>query len=453
MRYLKRFLVKITYFTFKKIAWLGQGLGKILTYFAKPFGFIFQKISRYLVLPLYKAQSFVRRKLLNFYSPAKSKFFVFLTKKYIVHALIVVLTFVVFVGNINAQDIRREDFGEETIIFALFNDQPQYELVEETAVYQPQQKILSYLDKSLQVGEANIVLDNNQITEQQLADSLSTITEGGAAVVKPNITETGFSTATRKKIITHEVKEGETISIIAEKYGISTNTVLWANDLTANSVIKPGMALDILPISGVKHEVKSGDTVKALATKYKVEEEEIVEYNMLGEDKVLAVGQDLIVPGGVKQQVYTTTTQYVTRPSVSIGNLLSQPTTSRGSSTGSGKMLWPTSWRVITQYYHWGHHGLDIDGDYNSPIYAADSGVVEFAGWQNGYGNCYIVNHGNGIKTLYAHLSKLYAVRGQQVVRGDTLGMMGTTGWSTGTHLHFEVQVNGVKKNPLDYIR
>jgi murein DD-endopeptidase MepM/ murein hydrolase activator NlpD len=118
------------------------------------------------------------------------------------------------------------------------------------------------------------------------------------------------------------------------------------------------------------------------------------------------------------------------------------------------KLQWPTSGHSITQKYNPPEHtGLDIDGEFDSPVYAAEAGVVEFVGENEGYGNTYIINHGNGLKTLYAHLSKMFAKVGQQVARGEVLGLIGDTGWATGTHLHFEVMVNEEKQNPEEYIK
>ncbi len=118
------------------------------------------------------------------------------------------------------------------------------------------------------------------------------------------------------------------------------------------------------------------------------------------------------------------------------------------------RLLWPTSGHVVTQYYGWKHTGIDIDGDYSSPLYAAADGVVETAGWNSGgYGLQIIVDHPNGMKTRYAHSSKLFVKVGDSVKKGQVIAMMGTTGRSTGTHLHFEVYTNNKRANPLSYIR
>lgn len=116
-------------------------------------------------------------------------------------------------------------------------------------------------------------------------------------------------------------------------------------------------------------------------------------------------------------------------------------------------MNWPAGVRKITQYFSWRHTGLDIAGPLGTPIYAADSGTVEIEGWGSGYGNQIVINHGGGKKTRYAHLSKFYVEKGEAVTKGQAIAAMGSTGWSTGSHLHFEVIINGTKYNPLNYIK
>ena len=121
--------------------------------------------------------------------------------------------------------------------------------------------------------------------------------------------------------------------------------------------------------------------------------------------------------------------------------------------TVANKMAWPTVGNRITQYYSWRHKGLDIANKTGTPLFAADTGTIEFVAWSNGYGYNIIINHGGGKKTRYAHMSKFYVSKGDSVTKGEAIGEMGSTGWSTGPHIHFEVIINGVKYNPLNYIR
>jgi len=458
MNRINKNILKLVIFTvggIKKTLKIGQGG---LRLFFRPFLFVLSKIFRLSALPLYRLYYFFKRHLLGIFDPARNRLLSLLTKKYVVHILIVSMSLFVFFGNIGAKETRAENFGEQTVIYSLFNDEARFQLVEERAMVNPQDKVLGYLDSSSQIDNRSQILGDGSVTEEQLAEGLSSITSGGSAIVKPNITETEISIADRNDIVTHTVASGETISTIAARYNVSINTILWANNLSATSVIKPGMSLEILPVSGVQHLVSRGDTVQSLAKKYDVESDKIVSYNSLSGDGQIVIGQKLIIPGGEKPAttIVSRNSQYAAIPDISIKKIF-EPTTPetspRGSAIGTGKMVWPTSWRVITQYFSWRHTGLDIDGDYSSPILAADAGVVTRVGWGSGYGNMVTVDHGNGIVTLYAHLSKFHVSNGEAVERGQSLGMMGSTGWSTGTHLHFEVRVNGVKKNPLSYIQ
>lgn len=131
--------------------------------------------------------------------------------------------------------------------------------------------------------------------------------------------------------------------------------------------------------------------------------------------------------------------------------LLNIPPPSRVQS--SSRFLWPTPSKKINQYFGWRHTGLDIDGNYSSPIYAADSGRVERSdSAASGYGLHIVLNHGGGVETLYGHLSKSFVRVGDSVQRGQTIGMMGCTGWCTGPHVHFEVIIGSRKVNPLSYL-
>lgn len=262
-------------------------------------------------------------------------------------------------------------------------------------------------------------------------------------------------TANRQEIVYYTVGNGDTISSIANKFQISINTILWANNLTAFSLIRPGDKLTILPVSGTVYTVKSGDTVGKVALKFGVEENNIFKYNNISSASGLRIGQTIIIPGGKKISETAVASKPATGKksgsnAVAVIEKLINP--SKAPASGSA-MLWPTVGHRITQYYSWRHTGLDIANKIGTPLYAAESGTVEFSGWSNGYGNNVVINHGNGKKTRYAHASKLYVKVGEKVERGEQIAAMGSTGWSTGPHIHFEVIVNGAKLNPLNYIR
>ena len=259
---------------------------------------------------------------------------------------------------------------------------------------------------------------------------------------------TSISEKPRGEIITYRVQPGDTVSNIAQKFGISTDTIRWANNLESIKSIKAGQELKILPLNGIAHKVQRGETVWSVAKKYSVGSQGIVDFpfNTFVNDEnfTLAVGQILIVPDGVMLDVKPW------QPSVYIA----QETPDAGTVTAVGSFVWPTGGR-ITQGYHWYHKAIDIANKSAPGILAADSGKVVSAGWPNGwgYGNHLIIDHGNGFQTLYAHLSKIYVKVGQTVNSGDSIGQMGSTGRSTGIHLHFEVIKNGVKVNPLNYLK
>ena len=258
----------------------------------------------------------------------------------------------------------------------------------------------------------------------------------------------------RPEIIYYTVANGDTISSIANKFQISVNTILWSNNLTAFSLIRPGDNLTILPVSGTVYTVKSGDTVGRVALKFGVEESSIFQYNNIKNANGLVIGKTIIIPGGKKISdiVVVVKSPVVIKVSNAVAVIEKLINPKKATPSGSS-MLWPTEGHTITQYFSWRHTGLDIANRVGTPLYASEDGTVEFSGWSNGYGNNVVINHGGGKKTRYAHASKLFVKVGEKVDRGEQIAAMGSTGNSTGPHVHFEVMLNGVKYNPLSYIR
>lgn len=262
-------------------------------------------------------------------------------------------------------------------------------------------------------------------------------------------TRTEISQKPRSEIIEYEVKSGDTLSGVAKRFNISVDTIKWANDLTTD-VLKPGQELKILPVSGVSHTVKSGDTLESVAKKYSAEQQPILDFpfNDVPDDFKLKVGQVLIIPEGVPPA------KPGTSPRKAPTYLAQGPSSPTFTAPGGGFFIWPTK-GVITQYFAWYHPGIDV-ADRSAPgIAASDGGVVTVAGWPDnfGYGNRVVVDHGNGYQTLYAHMSNIYVTVGQKVSRGQIIGQMGTTGRSTGTHLHLEVRYKGIAVNPLAILK
>jgi LysM repeat protein len=254
------------------------------------------------------------------------------------------------------------------------------------------------------------------------------------------------------EIITHVVSDGETLSSIAQRYGLQVSTLLWENKLNERSPIRSGMELRILPIDGVRHQVARGESIFTIARRYGLDVSQaqvIVDYPfnefLNDETFALATGQFVMVPDGVMPAPQAPA---VTRPAVPVAQL----TPTAGSVTAAGSFVWPAAGR-ITQGYRFYHKAIDIANRAGGPILTADSGTVTAAGWANGgYGIHVVVDHGNGFQTLYAHLSVLQVSVGQTVNRGDVLGQMGNTGRSTGTHLHFEIRQGGVFHDPMQYL-
>lgn len=246
----------------------------------------------------------------------------------------------------------------------------------------------------------------------------------------------------RSDVTRYTVQKGDTPSSIAAAFGITTNTLLWANDLKPTDIIKPGLELTVLPTSGVKHKVKKNDTVDSIAKKYKAEPEKILAFNDLPADGRINEGQELVVPDG---EIPPPPAPPKPKP-VPATKLATQNKPASIASNTSGYYVYPTTGR------NWGrihsNNGVDVANSCGTPIYAAAEGSVNTSrgGWNGGYGTYVKINHPNGTETLYGHLSTLGVSVGEGVSKGQFIGYMGTTGRSTGCHLHFEV--HGAK-NPL----
>lgn len=274
----------------------------------------------------------------------------------------------------------------------------------------------------------------------------------GFSLESLNNMQTIESKKPRSEILEYQVESGETVSEIADKFGISIETVKWTNDLTNINSVKPGDKLKILPVSGVSHTVKSGDTLESVAKKYSAQSQAILDFpfNDVPDDFKLKIGQVLIVPDGQPPEVKAPPSrrpqpQYLAE---------SGPAGPTFQAPGGGSFIWPTG-GGMTQYFAWYHPGIDIANRAAPGIATSDGGTVVVAGWPDnyGYGNRVVIDHGNGYQTLYGHLSNIYVSAGQQVSRGQVIGKMGSTGRSTGTHLHFEIRFKGIAVNPLAILR
>jgi murein DD-endopeptidase MepM/ murein hydrolase activator NlpD len=260
----------------------------------------------------------------------------------------------------------------------------------------------------------------------------------------------------RRGIITYTVQSGDTLFGIAEKFKLRPETILWANyDVLQDDphMLEIGQVLNIPPVDGVLHVVKEGETLEAIAQKYNVSPEAIrnAEWNGLQDGGEPQVGQVLIVPGGTRpfagwtppRQAYVVVAGGKRLPSGACPSVQVPP-------LGTGSFIWPVNSRWRSGYDFTAYHpGVDFAGRLGDPVYAADAGTVVYAGWSTvGYGNLIVLDHGNGYQTYYAHLSAIFVGCGQQVAQGATIGLVGSTGRSTGPHLHFEIRGPGGFVNP-----
>jgi len=342
--------------------------------------------------------------------------------------------------------------GQKTIAYAISGPDENYSLEEVVAVESTMQTpVENRLGGA--VGSSNFgAVIYGGVPNQDL----SGIMAGGSAFSKPTLLPGAVIGTARTQPVEYIVEAGDSLSGIAYQFGVSVATIMWENKLGLRSVLGLGDKLIIPPITGVTHTIKKGDNLKKIATLYGAKAEDIVSFNKLKEDGTdLIIGEKIMVPGGVQPTAPSLAVAARTTQSTKV---IARPASSRQAPTASG-YVWPAGSRLITQYYGLRHRAIDVaGGPMGTPIYAVRAGRVTISqcGWNGGYG-CYVMlDHGNGVKTLYAHNSRLLVSVGDEVDQGQTVALMGNTGnvrGITGIHLHFEVRVNGVLVNPLGYVR
>jgi murein DD-endopeptidase MepM/ murein hydrolase activator NlpD len=281
---------------------------------------------------------------------------------------------------------------------------------------------------------------------------------------------TDVPSRSRDQVIEYTVVVGDTLFDIADKFGLKPETLLWANqNVLADNPhsLRPGQVLNILPVDGAYHRWSAGDGLNGVAKFFGVAPEAIINFPannldlaILGDwsNPNIPAGTWLVVPGGRREFVsWSAPVIPLDNPGVAkvLGPGACEAVTA--GVAGAGVFVWPANNHYLSGFdYDTGanHPGIDIDGNEGDPVFAVDSGVVVYAGWNNwGYGNVVVINHGNGWQSLYAHLSAYYVSCGQGVFQGNTIGAIGSTGNATGSHLHFEMMYNGVKVNPYDYMK
>lgn len=410
---------------------------KYASFFFVRIGRLLWRLVGWLALPLvviaYRLLLAAKRRLTLVTDPLRSTFFFIFSHRHVIHVAALVLTLITSLASLGTRTARAEDLGTRSILYALVTGTSE-EVLEEEAATAESPAPTEYLIDVVAVSPAPAI-DFDYLDESYV----STVTGARAVLLPPGAVTSG---PTRTKTETHTVADGETVSSIADTFGLSIDTLLQTNKLTVRSYIRPGDKLTILPQDGVLHAVKKNDTVDKLAGYYKANAHDILVWNNLGAEAGLEIGASLFVPGG-KLPVPPTRR--------SPGTIFARPA---GVPAPPGFFkFWPTAARRITQYFGWRHTGLDIAGPTGTAIYAAEDGIVEYAGWTRGYGQNVVINHGNGFKTRYAHNSKNFVIKGAQVKKGESVAAMGSTGRSTGPHVHFEIIAGGRFRNPLEYIR
>ena len=269
-----------------------------------------------------------------------------------------------------------------------------------------------------------------------MIDGSALVAESGPSGTIANIGER----PTSDRIATYIVRKGDTLGQIADMFGVTMGTIFWSNDIKQGDLIKEGQVLSILPISGVKYTIQKGDTLAGIVKKYKGDLKETLQYNALSDESVLAVGDEIIIPGGVAPL------PAVNKSSTAVPY---NPVRGTGGPEYSGFYIRPIVGGRISQGLH-GYNAIDFAAPIGTPILATASGQVIISKdngyWNGGYGNYIVIEHSNGTQTLYAHNSQNIVWVGSQVVQGQVIGYIGSTGNSTGPHVHFEVRG---AKNPF----
>lgn len=402
---------------------------------------------RLLGLPAYRGFKSLEAKFEKTITYSRDQFGENFSRNTVLYGGLILLSMFVATSNLKARELRPEEVGRNSGIYKLLVAQGDYELyVEEsmTDMNAAGRDALAPERALAQIGVQSSVAPTGELAD---APSTALLSGTGDALIKPDLPGTDITPKPRDTIITYAVRDGDTISEVAEQFNVSTNTILWANNIGPRDFIKPGQELVILPVTGVTHTITRGDTLNAIATRYRAKPEDILEINKLANASELVIGAKVVIPDGLPPAP--------ARPvAVPASGLADLGSIFKPAPAAAGTFNWPTTSRNITQYFRgWRHTGIDIGNKTGQPIYAADGGVVTTSGWNSGgYGYHVIIDHGNGIQTLYAHASKLNVERGDRVDKGDVIAAVGSTGRSTGPHVHFEIRVSGNRANPLDYL-
>lgn len=322
----------------------------------------------------------------------------------------------------------------------------------------------AYESVNMQLSKTSTLLAQNNLptARQVLAASTVVVNQdapktsaplaslSGSTVLKPNPSSSN-NLPLKRDVEIYQVRGGDTLARIASAYGVTVDTIVWENNLPASGNIKPGQELKILPVSGIEYTVKPGETISGIAKKYNVDPEDIMDYNNIESEELIFPGDVIIIPNGIKKAPPTPQRQeYLAGLQKDDYKKVDVPDDYQGGSSG---LVWPMPAATrLSQKFWSGHRAIDVPCR-DCEVKAAGDGIVELAGWQKGYGNTIVINHGNGLKTRYAHAKQLLVSAGQSVKQRETIMISGSTGRSTGPHLHFEVKKNNMLVDPLNYVR
>ncbi len=454
-----------------------MGLKKVLTLLLlmvkNPFFWLCKAILYPLVGFFYWIYRIIKKLVLRLSEFMRDRAMGLLANRYAIHAIVIILAFAVTTTNLHAQSapLQADNAAPQSILGTLTQSEEDAIVIEEAGsqnvnssegvAYLGSQALSSH-DSAAQADQSGTDASSSGSADEEAyvddASELELVSPTANAVrVQPEING-GETPSTRSKIETYVVEDGDSLGSIARKFGLRTETILASNGLSARSVIHPGETLKITPVDGIIYKVKSGDTVNGIAKAFDSDGDKIIDMNGLASGAALSAGQELILPDG--KLPAPPPPKRPSRIATNIKNIFVAPPPSPDRDSGDD-MVWPTAVRRITQYfghYRGGtrHTGVDIAGPTGTPIYAAEDGVVAISSWNTGgYGNMVLINHGHGVFTRYGHASKLIVQAGDTVKKGDVIALMGTTGHSTGPHLHFEVMTGDPhhRVNPLDYVR
>lgn len=494
-------MVRVALGALRGLVFAKRYAGPVLRVFFAPFLIVARVLIAVVGIPLYRLYFFAQRLLVRGLGTARNRALALVTNKQLIHMAAIAVACVVGVANVSASGVRSETYGRQSILYGLVSADGASVLEVESSISNQLPTSLSYTDDPSVSAELH--LDFTSFDSEY-----ATTVVGGLAALPGSSsgTDSGVPVSKRIEVETYRVAEGDTLGGIATQYGLTLDSILWSNNLTLRSTLRIGQAILIPPVDGVLYTVKKGDTLTKIASTYGTDAEKIVTFNNLGDSSTLALGQSLVVPGGrppravstpnptpvsgrtapvpaasVSAPFGATPLSYVIAHkygagcySLSCALRSSSPfnadnpipyssqrpapkvvdtKAARGAVKGKGTWVWPSDWRVINQYFTWKHTGVDIDGDYTTNNYAAADGTIIYSGWRHGYGLTIEIDHSNGLVTRYAHNSLFYIKTGDVVKAGDAIALMGTTGYSTGTHLHFEIIKNGKFQNPLEYVR